>query len=161
LANLQAKVERESWRIIGGVILLSAVIISFYLLQKKRNALGIRLLFSGSALFLIATLYLFINNIEAYSQRAAIEFYKSLPENVLALPYGYKSYAHLFYTNKTAHQAKLTRDKGKLLKEESRFEQPVYVITKNTKTERFEKEYPHFDYVGEKNGFVFYRKTTQ
>ncbi|MFK7937601.1 MAG: ArnT family glycosyltransferase [Saprospiraceae bacterium] len=158
LANLQAEVVWESWRIIGGVILLLGILLGFYFLQKQRNTLGIRLLFASSAFFVITTLYLFINNIEGYSQRAAIDFYKTLPENALVVPYGYKSYAHLFYTNKTAEQAALTGDKGKLLQKETHFNQPVYVITKNTKTERFEQEYPHFEYAGEKNGFVFYKK---
>lgn len=156
LANLEADVWWQGWEMIAGIILLVATGASFYYCNKAQNRRAIYVLFTGCAIFVTATIYLYINNIEGYSQRAAINFYQNLPANSYVIPYGYKSYAHLFYTQKTPQQSIVTRDKHQLLTE--RINGDVFVITKVTKTEQFEKEYSNFTKVGEENGFVFYKK---
>ena len=53
-----------------------------------------------------------MNRIEGYSQRAAIEFYKSNSgEDCYVQPLGFKSYAHLFYGDKQPQQNPLSYDK--------------------------------------------------
>ncbi|MEL7021242.1 MAG: glycosyl transferase, partial [Bacteroidota bacterium] len=158
LANLEAEVSWHIYQGIGGWLLLISTAIGCYFLQKARYLEGFRTIMIGSAWFVIVTLYSVINNIEGYSQRAAIDFYKKMPADALVIPYGYKSYAHLFYTDKTPTQAALTTDKNALLEQASQRTQPVYVVTKITRTQEFERHYPHFRQIEARNGFVFYIK---
>ncbi|HXC05207.1 MAG TPA: glycosyltransferase family 39 protein, partial [Bacteroidia bacterium] len=101
LANLSADVHWNGWEIGIGVIFLSGVLACVILSMRHRMKEAIISLF---VLTLVATnlsSLIFAPKVEGYSQRAAIEFYESLKKkNCYIDVIGYKSYAHLFYTDK-------------------------------------------------------------
>jgi hypothetical protein len=75
---------------------------------------------------------------------------------------GYKSYAHLFYTQKPYE--KLYQQEDREPRKEFMLKGPidkdVYLVTKIHKTKEIE-QYPEFKEIGRKNGFVFYKRTAK
>lgn len=100
--------------------------------------------------------YFFVPRIEKYSQAAAIDFYKSKAgEDCYVEVYGFKSYAYLFYTKKQPPKNTMDTDLDRLLKGE--VDKPVYIVAKVTSEEDM-KSYTKLEKIGEKNGFVFYKR---
>ena len=98
-----------------------------------------------------------VPRIEPYSQGSAIAFYQSLKgKNVFVVPLGFKSYAHLFYTDKQPETAKMQPAIDVLLRGE--INKPTYFVSKITKKEEILKSYPLLEVLYQKNGFVFYRR---
>ncbi|MFH1004693.1 MAG: glycosyltransferase family 39 protein [Bacteroidota bacterium] len=86
-----------------------------------------------------------VPKVEQYTQGAAIEFYKSkMNENCIVETIGFKSFAHLFYTNyeplPTTHKP-LTH----------------YFVSKITGYDKMKKEYPKCIELYRKNGFIFWK----
>ena len=156
MANLKADVQWTGMESIAGFILLGSLLTAHFLHGRGRFRNSLLTVFLGVALFIPVTLFFFINNIEGYSQRAAIEFYEERQgEDCYAIPEGYKSYAHLFYTRKPAPGPYGQPDKETMLR--GVVDKPVYVVTKNTKVKQMEQTVG-FEQIGEKNGFVFFKK---
>jgi len=113
-----------------------------------------KMLFPGIALFVWLVLYFDINRIEAYSQRAAIDFFKSKQsEDVYVTTYGYKSYAHLYYTNKSIPDHPLASDREWLIN--GQVDKDVYIVTKITKAAPLVQR-EDMEKIGGGNGFVFF-----
>ena len=150
-ANLEAAVYWSGWESLSGFFLLAVLILFFYL--EKRNKISINqssksifILFLGTALFVQSVLLFFVPNIEAYSQRAAIEFYESKSsEHCVIETYGFKSYAHLFYARK--QPPSLNSEKEAI----------VYVVGKIQNKKQLD-ENSDLEFLYAKNGFIFYRK---
>lgn len=163
LANLEADVTWTYGHCLPGIWLLLASLF-FYInikkattTQKKRRLFTLHFLAIG--LFVNLALIAFINNIEGYSQRAAIEFYESkIGEEVYLQPMGYKSYAHLFYQRKEQGGNPKQWDKNWLLHGD--IDRDVYFVTKISKKKSIEA-IQHFERVGERNGFVFYKRAAK
>lgn len=162
LGNLEADILWSYWDIIPGLILLIFVLGAFFIFSKKgfrRNfsfRKGIVTLFGGSAIFIALSLYFFINRIEGYSQNAAIEFYKSLAgENVYVKNVGFKSYAPLFYTQKSANLRKENRSYKWLT--EGEIDRDVFFVTKVSNDGGL-RTFKDIEEVGRKNGFVFFKR---
>ena len=114
------------------------------------------MLFGGTALFITTTLYFFINRIEGYSQRAAIEFYEARQgEDCYVITKNFKSYAQLFYTRKPAVEDPRAHDEEWLLNGD--IDRPVYVVCKITNMEEV-SAIPTLHEIGRKNGFVFFQR---
>lgn len=146
-ANLQADVQWTGIEILPGLLLLSLLI---YFLRGKQSLIKkIMVLFAGTALFTYSTLIFYIGKIEDYSQGAAIEFYQSLADQeIYVAPTGYKTYAHLFYTNKKPLLDSTYYSIDSLLYGNP--DRPVYILTKTFK----EKDLPStFEVQERKNGF--------
>jgi hypothetical protein len=77
LANMDADVYWTGIEALPGVFLLAVIIASFYFLKNNAALKGVAVLFMGTAVFIHLVLFTSINKIEHYSQRAAIEFFKS------------------------------------------------------------------------------------
>lgn len=153
MANLEAQVHWTGWEVLIGLIFIGAVFFLILNINHKKRALASLLL--GTVFFTYATMVFIVPKIEAYSQRAAIEFLQGIKgENAEVTTYGYKSFAHLFYFQKPYEQN--TRDNSQLLNAD--INRKVYVITKIHKAAHFEKKYPTFERLYDKNGFVFYMK---
>ena len=60
-----------------GLLLLGALIRGHLLHDKDGIAQACSSIFGGGALFVTTTLFFFINRIEGYSQRAAIDFFEA------------------------------------------------------------------------------------
>ena len=76
MPNLDADVTWTGWETLAGIWLAGILAFSLCWLAGRDVRWGILTLFSGTALFVTLTLMFFINKIEGYSQRAAIEFFE-------------------------------------------------------------------------------------
>ena len=103
-------------------------------------------------MFIQSSLYIYPRKVAQYTQASAITLYKEYAQKGIQLsPYGYKSYAHLFYSKKEKPQ-KSDDTKGNQF--------PVYVITILHKQSELD-ESVEFEFVEEKNGFLIYKKPNQ
>ncbi len=158
VANMDADVNWTGIEAVPGIFLLGVIIAAFYFINKKLPVKGMVTLFIGTAIFIHLVLFTSINKIEHYSQRAAIEFFESkASEDCYVKPYGYKSYGHLFYTQKPPVTNPKSYEWDWLLSKDS--DKPVYIITKIHREEQLIEENPQLERIGAKNGFVFYKKS--
>jgi hypothetical protein len=97
-----------------------------------------------------------IPKIERYSQGAAIDFFEERKgEDCYVTPLGYKTYAHLFYTQKMPPVNPASYDIEWLL--HGAIDKPVYFVSKVDREERF-SAYPHLKELYRKNGFIFLKR---
>jgi 4-amino-4-deoxy-L-arabinose transferase-like glycosyltransferase len=153
-ANLDAPVHWTGWEIIPGVFLLG-ILITFFILHKRKSSHSAIVLFGGTAVFVMLTLVFFIGRIEGYSQRTAINFFKDKAgQDCYVANYGYKSYAQLFYFDKPPVTNEQSYDLDWLLKGD--IDKPVYIITKIHKADQLDKY--ALELVESKNGFVMFKR---
>lgn len=152
-ANFNAE---NSWGLIDYVLpLIFAGGLALYFIIKSFSR-HLYLMASMLVSFLII-LTAFVPKIEAYTQRAAIEFYASKAnENCYVTPVHYKSYAHLFYTNKQQQKNPKHSNVNWLIDGET--DKPVYCVLKNTESSKFQEKNTHFKLLYKKNGFAFFEK---
>lgn len=169
-----------------GIFYLLIILFAIYFIRKSSTFIpGFWVLFLGSILCIQLMIYFFVSRVEGYSQRAAIEFFKSKSnEDAYLEVIGFKSYAHLFYGNKKpeANQSPAFKSwlkNNKNINTTSKIDPEQFdniyrewllkgPIDKNAyfvlKTQR-EEEYLKLQgmkKIGEKNGFVFLeRRLTQ
>lgn len=159
VANLAAEVRWSGWEWTPALWLLIALVIFFRFTGAGRHLAAFRWLFLSTALFTLFTLVIFIKRIEGYSQRAALEYFTQLAgEDCYLQPVGYKTYAHLFYGKTMPGKRPEARDQEWLLTSPN-LDKPVYFITKTHKAKEL-APYPELEKVGEKNGFVLFRRKT-
>lgn len=157
MANLDAAVHWTGVEALAGALLLAVLFTAHVLHGRSRVRQSLVLLFAGTALFITTTLYFFINRIEGYSQRAAIEFFEARQgEDCYVITKNYKSYAHLFYTRKPTVTDPRARDEQWLLSGD--IDRPVYVVCKITSVAEV-GAIPTLHEIGRKNGFVFFQRT--
>lgn len=153
-ANLAAQVEWSGWEKLPGILLLTGVVL-FLVRANKNIRSALVALFVTALIGINLTILLITPKVEPYSQGAAIEFYESKRgQNVLVETLRFKSYAHLFYTQRPAHLSKTVADSIKQLNAHP--EVPVFYVGKIQNREENEKEQP-LQLLYEKNGFVFYQ----
>ena len=157
LANLDAAVRWTGAEALAGALLLAVLITAHVLHGRSQVRHSLVLLFVGTALFITTTLYFFINRIEGYSQRAAIDFFEARQgEDCYVITKNYKSYAHLFYTRKPPVTDPRAHDEEWLLYGD--IDRPVYVVCKITSVDEV-GAIPTLREIGRKNGFVFFQRT--
>lgn len=159
-ANLEANVSWTSWYVyLPGFLLLLTLIYGTYHISRNRAGRGFRILFGGTALFVMATLIAFISRIEMYSQNAAVEFFSDkADEDCYLATYGYKSYVQLFYGQPQKQDDACFQDSdcmNRLLYEP--LDKPAYIATKIHKAKELEGILG-LQEIGRKNGFVFYKR---
>lgn len=169
-ANLQAAVSWHWAECLVGVIYLVGIWWSVLWLRKSFGKGIVALCVLQILVIQIAVLH-FTPKVEAYSQRAAIEYFQSLSgKDVYVHPLGYKSYAHLFYSNKQqslnpAYYHKVRSDVGAstITEPDERWllngaiDKPVYFICKISDAKDW-RMLPQLHETGAKNGFVFFRR---
>jgi hypothetical protein len=125
--------------------------------KKNLGDRALMIITGTMVLFTFAATILIVPRIEAYSQRAAIEFFSEVSdEDVYLETVGYKSYAHLFYGQVKNHTHELARNEQWLLTGD--IDKPAYFAIKITRKNKFMQEYPQAAYLYEKNGFVFFKR---
>ena len=135
LANMNADVQWNWSSFLPAILMLAAIVIAI----RKSSQIAF---WFATTLSILCFLILIVPRIEGYSQRAAIDYFKSFKQKDVALyPYGYKSYAHLFYSEKTPGNA----------------ESGSYLVTKITKQSQLETEFPNASLIDSKNGFLLYQ----
>jgi 4-amino-4-deoxy-L-arabinose transferase-like glycosyltransferase len=156
-ANLQAQVAWSGWEKLPGLILLAGVL--FFILRAGKDIRkALALLFLSALIGFNLTILLITPKVEPYSQGAAIEFYQGKQsENAVIEPLRFKSYAHLFYTNRPPQFTRSLADSIKQFNTHP--EIPVYYVGKIQNKEENEKEMPCLQTLYEKNGFVFYKRS--
>ena len=152
-SNFEAE---NSWSLIDYVLplIFAGGLILFFVIKNFS-----RYLFFMSAMLVsyLIILIAFVPKIEAYTQSAVIEFYESKAnEDCYVTPVGYKSYAHLFYTQKQAQENPNHSNLNWLLDKET--DKAVYCILKITKSDEFAEKNTQFTLLYKKNGFAFFEK---
>lgn len=155
-ANLQAEVAWSGWEKLPGLVLLLGVIV-FVLRVGQSTRRALVALFLASLVAVNLTIVLITPKVEPYSQGAAIEFYESKQgEAAVVETLRFKSYAHLFYTQR---RPQFTRSLADSIKQFNMHpEIPVYYVGKIQNREENEREMPYLQKLYEKNGFVFYKR---
>ncbi len=153
LANLDADVRWSGLESIPGLLLLAALVTAHFLHARSKYRAALLTVFGAGALFVTGTLFFFINNIEGYSQRAAVEFFEAhAGERCWLLTKGYKSYVPEFYGR--VQEAQPTEERlwyGPI-------DRPVYLSCKITSEDEV-KELIAFRELYRKNGFIFFVRT--
>lgn len=158
VANLEAAPNFSYILMILGVF---SVWILIYAYKNSR----INPLKSYSSLLIInaflvgATMIIYTPKIEAISQNAAISFFQEFKgKEVYVQPIGYKSYAHLFYTERPNTHSEAYKKEGLTYLLSDKVDRPVYFITKNIYLNNILNEYPQLQVIQEKHGYVFLQK---
>lgn len=156
VANLAADTHWSNWGTLPGFWLVLLIVYFLLKINKAQYQNAFNSLFIGVGIFVMLTLIFNVSNIEAISQRAAIEFYESKAnEDCYILPVGFKSYAHLFYAKKRPVANRKHLNRTFLLK--NTIEKPIYVVCKITKAPEL-RQSPNLEELYAKNGFVFFKK---
>ena len=135
LANLQAQVNWGSTDFLPAIALFVALL----LFIAKRNQLALWL---TTSLAIYSFLVIIVPKIEAYSQRSAIEYFKSIQnEKADIYTYAYKSYAHLFYSRKQ-------------MLDQS--EKKHFLVTKIQKKNQLREEFPNAILKSSTNGYLLF-----
>jgi 4-amino-4-deoxy-L-arabinose transferase-like glycosyltransferase len=158
LGNLQANVHWSGFEFLIGLLFFVALVFVFV---SKRFTVQNQIIGSLfiTLIFIYSTIVVIIPRVEGYTQNAAITFYKSRQgEACYVKTVGFKSYADLFYAAKTPTENLNANNEDWLIFGE--IDKPVYFVMKNTRSEEFERNFPHIKRLFEKNGFVFYKRNT-
>jgi len=155
-ANLEAQVHWQFPLIAFGFIYWLFVLAGIFWMSKGRTLRGALAVLFSSCLLLQVILFFFVPRIERYSQGAAIDFYKTLQgKDVYVDVLGFKSYAHLFYSNKLPQTNPESFNKEWLLN--GAIDKPAYFVCKINRVEQY-KSLPQLEEVSRKNGFVFFKR---
>ncbi|MBK7094701.1 MAG: glycosyltransferase family 39 protein [Saprospiraceae bacterium] len=149
--NLMAEVKWTLFEPVIALLFLTAVIWAALNLNKKAKK-SITALGFATIGFIIFFIYIVTPRIELYSQNAAIEFFKfKKGEDVFVRNLGYKSYAPLFYSEKSRQSSMISQDtllSGNITKD-------AYFVFKNTRKDEIFSKHPNLKLIKEENGFVF------
>jgi 4-amino-4-deoxy-L-arabinose transferase-like glycosyltransferase len=156
LGNLQANVHWSGFEFLIALLFFVALVFVFV---SKRFTVQNQIIGSLfiTLIFIYSTIVVIVPRVEGYTQNAAITFYKSRQgEACYVKTVGFKSYADLFYAAKTPTENLNANNEDWLIFGE--IDKPVYFVMKNTRSEEFERNFPHIKRLFKKNGFVFYMR---
>lgn len=160
VGNLSANVQWSYLECLWGIAYLIATCIAIALLSKNFRK-GLVTLCIVQLVMIQVTILHFTPKIEAYSQRAAIEFFESFKgKEVYIYPLGYKSYANIFYAQKPMFASPMYYQNGKVNEYwliNGQVDKPTYFISKIQNAKQY-RDMPQLQCIGEKNGFVFFKR---
>ncbi len=170
VGNLQANVSWSYAECLWGITYLAAIWVATYLMRKDFRR-GMLALCIAQIIIIQVTVLHFTPKIEAYSQRSAIEYFKSFAgKDVYVHPLGYKSFANLFYAQKqpatdSNYYSHRADHNGNMTEPEANEkwllsgtpDKPTYFICKIQDADKFRK-YPQLTEIGGSNGFVFFKR---
>ncbi|MFP4528817.1 MAG: ArnT family glycosyltransferase [Candidatus Kapaibacterium sp.] len=142
-----------------GIVYIIALAIALLLFYKRMPLRGFFVMFGASAIVLFTFLPLIAPRIEAYTQRANIEFYRNLQGcDCYVMALDHKSYAQYFYTRRppelSENNLPIPKDEFKDWLLEGDIDRPAYFIVRNKGYEKY-LEFPGVEEMYSKNGFVF------
>lgn len=155
VGNLSVSGEWRGYEVFPGLFFLAVLMVAFVQMLKQKVLQGILLLLLYISLLIPVFLRIVVPHVEAYSQRSAIDFYKSLQgEDCYVETVGFKSYAQYFYAKvmPVPNQSKITTEwllTGIL-------DKPAYLVLKEGNTESHIN--PTMVEMFRKGGFVFYKR---
>ncbi len=151
--NLQANVTWSGKEWIIGVI-YTAIIGLLVGIKKLSNQFKIFGIMLSTLAFTYFILVIITPKIEGYTQCAAIEFYtEHKNEECYIQPIGFKTYAHLFYSDKKIPVNPESYDENWLLT--GSIDKPAYFVMKKGNSDKVLMRNPQIKLMYEKNGFVF------
>jgi hypothetical protein len=155
VANLQADVPWSMAESLWGLLYLAGIVTGV-ILMRKNFVRGMMIICVVQIIIIQITILHFTPKIEAYSQRAAIRYFKAFAgRDVYVEVLGYKSYAHLFYTAKRPPENKNYDNEAWLLN--GPIDKPAYFICKINAAAQY-RRMPQLEELGSRNGFVFFRR---
>lgn len=155
-ANMAADVHWTGWESLIGILLMVVIGTGVWHLYNKEFRKASWIFFGGTAIVIFLGASIIVPRIERYSQGAAIDFFQERQgEDCYVRPLGYKSYGHLFYTQKPKPANENYYDQDWLLTGD--IDKPVYFVTKIHKADQY-KHYTDLRELYRKNGFVFLRR---
>ena len=153
--NLKAQVSWTGYEWLIGALLIAGVGGMLLLINRNKIKQGLIGLFIISLVSVNLASLIIAPRIEKYSQGTAIDFYKYLQNKDCYIEtVGFKSYAHLFYSNKQEQTNKNSYNVDWLLT--GPIDKPAYFVSKITSAENVTKGYPDLKEIYRKNGFVFF-----
>jgi 4-amino-4-deoxy-L-arabinose transferase-like glycosyltransferase len=151
-ASLMAPVAWTGVEALAGMWLLGVLGAAHLLHARRAYAKSAIVLFAGTGVFVPLALACFAGNIEAHTQRAAVEFFQARRgERCYLLTRSYRSFAHWFYARTT----EAAPEDNVLVR--GPIDRPVYLVTKITAVKDFEAV-GTFREIDRRNGFVFWRR---
>lgn len=157
---IQAMKEPYSWsmaQLIPFVLLTITIMLSLNYLRRNIFTKYYLSLGIGIIVSLVSVNALIVPKVEDISQGAAIDFYKRhQQENAYFTTLGFKSYAHLFYGNVKPGNEVTQDEKAVATRILSK---PAYFVAKIQQKQEFMSIYPELKLIGEKGGFVFFKRT--
>lgn len=155
--NLKASVSWSGIEWIFGVLLFLGTIVGVVLINRKQMKKGVVFIFASALLTINLASLVVVPKIEPYSQGAAIEFYQSLKnKDCYVETIGFKSYAHLFYSQKKYQQNENSYNIDWLMNGD--IDKDVYFVSKITSEKEIQELHPQLKILYRKNGFVFYKR---
>lgn len=155
VGNLSADVSWSYAECLWGLLYLVGIWVAVFMMRTQFRK-GMLLLCVLQILIIEVTVVHFTPKIEAYSQRAAIDFFKSFKgKDVYVQVLGYKSYAHLFYTEKNKPVNPNYYSEQWLLT--GPVDKPTYFVSKVQDAEKY-RQMPQLEQIGASNGFVFFKR---
>ncbi len=155
VGNLQANIQWSYAESAWGILYLIGIWIGVLMLSKNFRR-GMIVLCITQLIIIQVTVLHFTPKIEAFSQRAAIEYFQSFKgKDVYVKVLGYKSYAHLFYSEKMQPANKNGYNEEWLLTGD--IDKPAYFICKIMDADKY-RALPQLKETGSKNGFVFFSR---
>lgn len=155
VGNLQAEGQWMGFEPAIGAALMVAVVL--FALNHRRNASRAFVqLFAGCLVFIYAGMFFITPRIEAYSQHAAIEFYKSKRGEACYILPAFKTYAHYFYSDRQPEN----NNSDKAFLQRGDIDKPAYFVIKKQRNDEadFVRETQEPVKLYEKNGFIFYAR---
>ncbi|HXL86518.1 MAG TPA: hypothetical protein VN927_04880, partial [Gemmatimonadaceae bacterium] len=162
-ATLAVPVGWSAVDLLVGVAYLVAILYALSVLLRSRDAKRFAwILLGATAMVVPLALARIAPKVERYTQATPIAFYESLRGcDCYIAPLGFKSYAHLFYARippeRSAGAVGVPPDpyEGWLLS--GPIDRPVYFVSKLDRADRW-RDKPGIKVIGERNGFVFFRR---
>lgn len=158
VGNLQADVPWHFAECLPGILYLIAIWICVFRMKQDFRK-GMRLMGFVQIIMIQITVLHFAPKVEAYSQRAAIEFYKSKKgQDVYVQAVGFHSYAYLFYTEKKPGNNPKYFDLDWLIN--GPVDKPAFFVSKIQDAAQLRAN-TNLKELYEKNGFVFFERKRQ
>lgn len=156
-ANFSAEPEWSGYEGLIGVLLLMATVAAIFIIYPVNRAAAFYTLLGATSIWVFATLVFYVKKIEGYTQRANIEFFKSLQgKEVYVDTYKYKSYALYFYAQTQPGGNERRADENWLY--QGPIDRDLYISCRIDRHEELEGEIPDVEFLYQKNGFFFYRR---
>lgn len=156
LATLEANVNWTGWETIPGLLMIITIMIFLILIKRDKIVYAFRMLFLGNAIVLMLVLVFFFGRIELYTQNAHVEFCKSLAgKEGYVETSGFKSYVHLFYSKRLPPENPKYNNMDWLIN--GNVDADVYIVSKTNKKEYWQG-IQTVEQIGEKNGFLFFKR---
>jgi 4-amino-4-deoxy-L-arabinose transferase-like glycosyltransferase len=154
--NMMAEVNWNGLESIVGILMLLVIVFGLMHLRQKKFVQASWIFFGGTAIVIFLAASIIVPKVERYSQGAAIDFFEERKgEDCYVKPIGYKTYAHLFYTEKPRVVNEKSYDQEWLLAGD--IDKPVYFVTKTNRLHQY-TQYTELKELYRKNGFVFLKR---